>query len=52
MTERKDVYENELTEEDLPSGAQREDEAASERLDSDVDSQESDEFMEADKEGA
>ena len=37
--ERKYVYENELTEEDLPSGAKREDAAETERLDPDVDSQ-------------
>ena len=43
--ERRDVYENELTEEDLPSGAQREDVAEDERLDPDVDSQADDETM-------
>jgi hypothetical protein len=31
MSERRDVYENELTEEDRPSGAQQEDEAETER---------------------
>jgi len=49
--ERGDTYENELTEEDLPSGAKREDEAETERLDPDVDSQEGDEFVEEDEEG-
>jgi hypothetical protein len=49
--ERKDVFENELTEEDLPSGAKREDEAETERLDPDVDSQDADEFIEDDEEG-
>ncbi|MBV8726995.1 MAG: hypothetical protein JO233_04355 [Candidatus Eremiobacteraeota bacterium] len=52
MSERRDVYENELTEEDRPSGAEQEDEAETERLDPDVDSQAGDEFMEDDKEGA
>ncbi len=52
MSERRDVYENELTEEDLPSGAKREDEAETEEMDPDVDSQAGDEFMEEDKEGA
>jgi len=52
MSERKDVYEDELTEEDRPSGAEQADEAETERLDPDVNSQEADEFMEEDKEGA
>ena len=52
MSERRDVYENELTEEDRPSGAEQEDEAETERLDPDVDSQKADEFIEEDKEGA
>jgi len=52
MSERRDVYENELTEEDRPSGAEQEDEAETERMDPDVDSQEADEFIEDDKEGA
>jgi len=52
MSERRDVYENELTEEDRPSGAEQEDAAESERLDPDVDSQAADDFMKDDKEGA
>ena len=52
MSERRDVYENELTEEDRPSGAEQENEAETERLDPDVDSQAADEFVEEDKEGA
>lgn len=43
--ERRDVFENELTEEDKPSGAKREDEAQTERIDPDVDSQSDDETM-------
>ncbi|MBV8689081.1 MAG: hypothetical protein JOZ59_03135, partial [Candidatus Eremiobacteraeota bacterium] len=50
--EREDVFENELTEEDLPSGAKREDAAEHERMDPDIDSQAADEFMKDDKEGA
>lgn len=36
--ERRDVFENEFTEEDKPSGAQRDSEAHTEKLDPDVDS--------------
>ena len=46
--ERRDVFENELTEEDKPSGAQREDEAETEKLDPDVDSSAGDAAMAAD----
>jgi hypothetical protein len=35
--ERRDLYEDDLTEERYPSPAKRDDEAASERLDPDVD---------------
>ena len=43
--ERRDVYENELTEEDKPSGAAQEDAAEKEVLDTELDSQEDDEDM-------
>ena len=43
--ERRDVYENELTEEDKPSGAMREDVAETERLDPDDDSAQDDDDM-------
>lgn len=43
--ERDDVFENEFTEEDKPSGAQREDVAETERIDPELDSQEDDEDM-------
>ncbi|GAC1387664.1 MAG: hypothetical protein NVSMB31_00320 [Vulcanimicrobiaceae bacterium] len=43
--ERQDVYENEFTEEDKPSGAEREDIAETETRDPDVDSQADDEAM-------
>lgn len=43
--ERRDVFENELTEEDKPGGAEQEDTATKENLDPDVDSEASDESM-------
>ncbi len=46
--ERRDVYENELTEEGNPSGAEREEVAESEQLDPDADSQRDDETMKED----
>ena len=46
--ERRDVYENELTEEERPDGPEQDDIASEEHLDPDVDSEEDDASMEAD----
>ncbi len=43
--ERRDVYENELTEEDRPGGDVQEDAAEKQKLDPDVDSEEADATM-------
>ncbi|GAC1652425.1 MAG: hypothetical protein NVS9B12_01800 [Vulcanimicrobiaceae bacterium] len=46
--ERRDLYENELTEEDRPPAARQDDAAHKSKLDPDVDSQESDKAMKDD----
>ena len=46
--ERRDVFENEFTEEDRPPAAQREDNAETEKLDPDVDSSADDAAMAGD----